>query len=197
MNKLGERRNRKDPREIESQALEVLRTANALSAPVDMERVSASVGAKVKYAPLEAQVSGLLLIKGDEKHVMINSAHPTTRQRFTWAHEIGHLRLHDAIDRLFIDEHLRVYQRAGTASASLYEQSGSLTKPHEEQEANLFASALLMPRALLERAALERDLTDEWEVAALASAFCVSEQAMSIRLQQLGFVRPVSQQDDV
>lgn len=167
----------------------MLRRAGALSPPVDLMRVSESLGAKIKYTPLEDKVSGALLVKGNEKHIMVNSSHSATRQRFTLAHELGHLQLHDPENRLFIDEQIRVYQRVDTAHSGIYDQPGSMTSPVEEQEANMFAAALLMPRALLERAALERDLTDELEVSALAATFGVSEQAMSIRLQQLKVVR--------
>lgn len=189
------RRSRRPASEIEARAAEVLRHAGALSIPVDLQRVGESLGAKVKLTPLEDKVSGALLVKGGEKHIMINSSHPATRQRFTFAHEIGHLQLHDTVNRLFIDEQMRVYQRVDASLSAVYEQPGSMTSPVEEQEANLFAAALLMPRHLLERAALERDLTDEMEVSALAAAFAVSEQAMSIRLQQLGVVRPLDQED--
>lgn len=163
--------------------------------PVDLRRVCEALGAKVKFTPLEEKVSGVLLVKGEEKHIMVNSTHPSTRQRFTLAHEVGHLQLHDSQDRLFIDEQMRVYQRVDAAYSGVYHQSGSMTTPVEEQEANMFAAALLMPRVLLERAALERDLTDEMEVSSLAAAYSVSEQAMSIRLQQLGVVRPFDQEE--
>jgi Zn-dependent peptidase ImmA (M78 family) len=181
--------------EIEARAAEVLRNAGTLSAPIDLNRISESLGARTKFTPLEDKVSGALLVKGNEKHIMINSNHSVTRQRFTLAHEIGHLQLHDAENRLFIDEQMRVYQRVDASQAAVYQQPGSMTTPVEEQEANMFAACLLMPRALLERAALERDLTDELEVSALATAFCVSEQAMSIRLQQLKVVRPLDQDE--
>lgn len=185
---------RRPAAEIEARAAEVLRHAGALSAPVDLHRISESLGAKIKYTPLEDKVSGVLLVKGNEKHIMINSSHSATRQRFTFAHELGHLQLHETKDRLFIDEQMRVYQRVDVSHSSVYQQPGSMTSPVEEQEANLFAACLLMPRALLERAALERDLTDELEVSALATAFAVSEQAMSIRLQQLNVVRLFDQE---
>lgn len=190
------RRARRPAAEIEARAAEVLRNAGAMSAPVDLLRISQSLGATLKFAPLEDRVSGALLVKDNEKHIMINSNHAVTRQRFTFAHEIGHLQLHEAENRLFIDEQMRVYQRVDAAHSSVYEQPGSMTSPLEEQEANLFAACLLMPRVLLERAALERDLTDELEVSALATTFGVSEQAMSIRLQQLKVVRPLNQDSE-
>jgi len=52
----------------------------------------------------------------------------------------------------------------------------------------MFAAALLMPAPLVTRAALERDMWDELDVTSMAKTFGVSEQAMSIRLQQLKVV---------
>lgn len=177
---------------IEKKAEEILRQANALTVPVDPSKVAEKLGVKVHYQNLESQVSGVLIIKSDEKHIMVNKDHHPNRQRFSIAHELGHLCLHvDQGDRLFIDTHLRVYQRAGAPSALTYKEPGSTTTPEEEREANIFASALLMPAVLVQHAALTRDLWDELDVTALAQSFGVSEQAMSIRLQQLGVLDAV------
>ena len=66
-----------------------------------------------------------------------------------------------------------------------YEQPGSTTTPAEEREANQFASALLMPRATVLARTDGQEFWDELQVSALAAEFGVSEQAMTIRLQQL------------
>lgn len=175
---------------IELTAQEVLRRAGALAAPVDLDKVAASLGVRVHEEALEDEVSGVLIVKGNERHVLVNKAHHTNRKRFSVAHECGHLCLHDdgGTDRIFIDHKIRVYQRVGEASATVYKQPGSMTDMHQEREANLFAASLLMPAPLVMQAALERDMWDEVDVAALARTFAVSEQAMSIRLQQLKVV---------
>ena len=174
---------------IERTALELLRQAGALSAPVDLDKVVAALGAKVHHETLEDEVSGVLIVKGGEKHVLVNAAHHPNRQRFTIGHELGHLVLHDGQgDRLIIDKQIRVYQRVGEATSGAYSAPGSITKPYEEREANMFAAALLMPAPLVQHAALEHDLGDELDITALAKTFGVSEQAMFIRLQQLGVV---------
>jgi len=172
--------------EVERTASEILRSNGCMTIPVDVEKVAQALGAQVHRRAFEDQVSGVLAIQQDEKHILINEAHHRNRQRFSIAHELGHLVLHDTKkDRLFIDTHLRVYQRVGAPSSSVYTSPGSVTSPEEEREANWFAASLLMPRALLEQAAVQHELTDEAGVAALATVFGVSEQAMSIRLQQL------------
>lgn len=180
-------------KDIERVTLELLRQAGALSAPVDVNKVATLLGTKIHLQKLEDEVSGVLIVKDGERHVLANAMHHPNRQRFKIGHELGHLVLHDqAGDRLIVDKHIRVYQRVGESTASAYHAEDSMTKPHEEREANAFAAALLMPAPLVQHAALEHDLGDEFDIAALAKTFAVSEQAMSIRLQQLKVVELVA-----
>lgn len=176
---------------IENDALGFLRRADALSVPIDLVKARL-LEVSVHHETLEDEVSGVLLIKGPERHILVNQAHHPNRQRFSIAHELGHLVLHHKDgDRLFVDTHIKLYQRVGAPSSKVYTEPGSATTPQEEREANQFASALLMPAPLLKQAAKERDLWDELDVSALASMFAVSEQAMAIRLQQLQVVDSV------
>jgi hypothetical protein len=175
---------------IEQIAQDTLRFAGAVSTPVDVARVVSAFNATLRYEELEPQVSGALVAKGRECHVIVNAAHHPNRQRFTIAHELGHLRLHHhgGGDRLFIDTEMRIYQRVGQPGAAHYMAPDSTTTPREEREANRFAAALLMPAPLLQHAALQRNLWDELDIASMAKMFAVSEQAMSIRLLQLRVV---------
>ena len=174
---------------IELRAQEVLRLAGSLSVPVDLERVADALEVRVHDEELESEVSGVLIVKGKERHILVNKAHHANRRRFTVAHELGQFCLHDDDgDRMFIDHQMRVYHRVGEANAPAYTQPGATTDPRQEREANMFAAALLMPAPLVTRAALERDMWDELDVTSMAKTFGVSEQAMSIRLQQLKVV---------
>lgn len=181
--------------DIEARALAVLASAGEATVPILVDRVAESLGAELHFETLDDNVSGMLVCKGAAKHIAINAGHHPNRQRFTVAHECGHLVLHHGVeDRLFLDTHIRVYQRNGSSSSTVYAESGSTTTPEEERQANEFASALLMPKALLEEH-VERfslDLADEYGVSLLAISFGVSEQAMSIRLQQLRLISPAS-----
>lgn len=175
--------------QIEQRAKAVLNNAGAYDVPIDLAKVAHSLSVAVHYDPLEDKISGVLMVKGEERHALINGTHHSNRQRFSLAHELGHLVLHDADgDRLFIDTNMRVYQRVGASTDAAYNQPDSPTKPHEEREANQFASALLMPEDLVRSEAQSLDLLDEYDVAHLARRFGVSDQAMSIRLQQLGLI---------
>lgn len=173
--------------ERDSQAL--LRRVGALSVPVDLNQVAAELRVKIHYETMEDQVSGVLIVKGGERHILVNKTHSVNRQRFTIAHELGHLELHDDTgDKLFIDKQIRVYQRVGEATSAIYNEPGSMTNPKMEAEANMFAAALLMPAPLVEHAAIGQNLWDETDIEVLAKNFSVSPQAMSIRLQQLDVV---------
>lgn len=62
----------------------------------------------------------------------------------------------------------------------------------EEKEANLFAAELLMPRQFLERDVAEIgvvDLEEEDVIRELAEKYEVSTQAMTFRLNYLGYVQ--------
>lgn len=180
------------PKSIEAQALQLIRDADITKAPVDVTSVAKLLGARVHIEQLEDDISGVLIVKGNEKHVLVNKKHAGNRQRFTIGHEIGHLVLHATSDRMIVDTNqIRVFQRVGQAASAIYNQAGSETTPEEEREANLFSAAILMPEPMLKAAAVSHDLSDETEIASLAKEFGVSEQAMFIRLQQLRIIESV------
>lgn len=166
--------------------------ANGLfSIPVDLEKLAPCLEAKIHIESLEDEVSGMLVVSDGETHVVVNKNHHPNRQRFTIAHEIGHLCLHHKDgDQLFVDNKLAVYHRVGSANSRAYTTPGATTTSEQEREANVFAASLLMPEALLRSYIDSRqlDISDEFDISLLANAFGVSEQAMSIRLKNLGFI---------
>src|SRR4029077_13565981 len=106
------------------------------------------------------------------------------RQRFTIAHELGHLQLHKGRS-LILERQMHVNFRDAT--------SATITS-REEMEANQFSAELLMPHELLERALKSllkgRPLSDADLVARLAARFEVSRQAMEYRLASSGLLTP-------
>jgi Zn-dependent peptidase ImmA (M78 family) len=107
----------------------------------------------------------------------VNSMDAPNRQRFTIAHEIGHLLLHK-------DEHLHVDEKS---PIGLRNDRSSLAIDEREIEANQFAAELLMPVELLEKdlGRLPDDIETEEAVTRLARLYQVSEQAMTVRLTAL------------
>ncbi|MGW1717213.1 helix-turn-helix domain-containing protein [Streptomyces sp. NPDC002156] len=104
--------------------------------------------------------------------VMIARTDVPTRQRFTLAHELGHILARDAQD-LLTETHL----------------SPGHQKDLTEVRANVFAANLLMPRSEISSAVQEGDLTDE-QLTTLVVHFQVSPSALAARLVQLGVIAP-------
>jgi Zn-dependent peptidase ImmA (M78 family) len=152
-------------------------------APVPVEMIARRLGARVSYEPFDGNVSGMLYRKGEQVIIGVNARQAETRQRFTIAHELGHLRMHPG-DKVFIDQTVRI---------NLRNQVSSQATDIEEMEANAFAAELLMPgewvRREVDRLAGKRWPGEEALVAGLAKRFGVSPQAMEHRLMNLGIRR--------
>jgi Zn-dependent peptidase ImmA (M78 family) len=154
--------------------------------PVPVERLAEEAGALISYQPFEAQdISGLLYrAAGAAPVIGVNSNNPKVRQRFTIAHELGHLTLHQGHD-LILERLIRLNFRDATNSTASDE---------EEIEANRFAAELLMPQDFLEHALTTllqgRPLSDLELVRRLARRFEVSQSAMEYRLTGLGMLTP-------
>jgi Zn-dependent peptidase ImmA (M78 family) len=151
--------------------------------PIPVERLARELGAQLRYEPFDGELSGLLFREEDKVIVGVNALHPKTRQRFTIAHELGHLILHER-DDLHIDRNYRVRWRDEVASHGV---------DTVEIAANAFAAELLMPAAMLKHD-LEGhtvDYEDDELVRQLADRYKVSLQAMIIRLTNLGLMGQV------
>lgn len=96
--------------------------------------------------------------------IWIDATAATNRQRFTCAHELGHLMLHP-LGSMFRDH---------------YSEEIGFHPPHE-QDANRFAAAILMPKFMLHPRVYHTRAT----IPQIAESFGVSVQALSIRLEQL------------
>src|SRR5258708_24201422 len=132
-------RNRNRARKIDEGAETLLRGCGQFKAPVDVSGVDAACNARVVYEELDDEVSGFLLREKGSISIAINKQHPANRQRFTLAHELGHLVLHaDQGDRLWLDK-------------TYYFRDGSSSKGDQaaEVQANQFAAGLLMPEELV------------------------------------------------
>jgi Zn-dependent peptidase ImmA (M78 family) len=157
----------------------LLDEAKVSKPPVPVERLARLRGARVRYEPLEGELSGMLFREGDRAIIGVNSLHPKSRQRFTIAHELGHLELHEPTG-IHVDHKFAVRRR---------DERSSQAVDRWEIEANGFAAELLMPASMLEEdlAGFEMDYEDEELTRQLADRYRVSLQAMAIRLTTLGF----------
>jgi len=165
----------------DSEAADLLRKSGIKKPPVDVERLAEDLGAKVTLEGLDQEVSGALYRLPERLVIAVNRDHSLTRQRFTIAHEIGHLLLHQGRP-LIVDHVVR-------ARVSLRDSRSSLATEREEIQANRFAANLLMPADFIHACIgkeLRRKLDETKTIDGLARMFGVSAQAMEFRLANLG-----------
>ena len=145
-----------------------------------VEKLAALLRADVVLQPFSGEISGIIHRNRDGSAVIgVNSSDTLQRQRFTIAHEIGHLLLH-ADEKLHVDKNFPIGLRNEVSGKSVNAS---------EIEANQFAAALLMPSHFLMediKPFIGRDVL--FAIRKLAKKYKVSEQAMSIRLSSLGYV---------
>src|SRR5690606_41526903 len=144
-----------------------------LSVPVDLDGL-VSQYAMIYYRDIPIDgVDGVCIgLKNPRKKtkVVVNNSTSKNRQRFTLAHELGHI---------IIPWHL------GTIVDDVNVSQANSDYWRLESEANRFASELLMPfNWLLERFLENQNLAD---LVSLTSAKClVSEEAAGIRVERFG-----------
>ena len=150
--------------------------------PVPIEGIAEAHGALIVRNHFPGYESGFALREGAQWVIGVNTATSPRRQRFTIAHELGHLLLHD--DPLITDYSVLVGKRDATSS---------LGTDLQEIQANRFAAAILMPQKLivveLQKELGREDVTSRDElIARLARTFGVSAEAMGYRLVNLNII---------
>jgi Zn-dependent peptidase ImmA (M78 family) len=168
-------------------ALRVLQENNVTSLPIPMRQI-AGKHAHVFQEVMEDDISGMLIPLSPPRNqkewaIVVNQDHSQARQRFTLAHELGHILLHGYTTPHADRGYKLRYRNSASATGSVL----------EEVEANQFAAELLMPEHLLlqklERESLEYvpvgDDEDDPRLTKLARELKVSRQALAIRLSNL------------
>lgn len=167
---------------LKAKAQDVLEKSKICEAPIPVEKLAGELNATIRHQAFDGEVSGMVHRQGEAAVIGINSNHPTTRQRFTIAHEIGHLLLHQA-ESLHVDNKLR-------SAVNFRDETSSLGVDDSEIEANQFAAELLMPEAFLIKDVKSVIATEpEAAIQELADRYRVSVQSMAIRLSKLGLIR--------
>ncbi len=122
-----------------------------------------------KAMDLKEKFSGQIVRSGNAAGIIYNSTHSVVRQRFTFAHELGHL---------ILEHDLRVQ--------TYNEMINLKTKSPIEREANLFAAELLMPKTLVSDYLKKHQVKTVKE---LAEIFNVSEEAMWYKITDENLIR--------
>ncbi len=124
----------------------------------------------------------MVYIKDGVPIIGVNSLHHPNRQRFTIAHELGHLELH----RQMITSNVHVDKNF---PALMRDRKSATGTEQIEIEANQFAAELLMPIALIEQALAGKqfDIDDDGPIEELAKKLRVSKQALEYRIRNRGY----------
>lgn len=153
----------------------LLRAGARTADEIDPERFAQEFyGAEVEYEAFEGDMAGVLIREpGCPPIIGVESDAPLGRRRFTIAHELGHLILHNEPYHVDTKFYLRNALSSRAESAM-------------EIEANQFASNLLMPAWML-KASIEKygDVDVEELADLLHKEYSVSLQAMTLRLAKL------------
>jgi Zn-dependent peptidase ImmA (M78 family) len=165
---------------IDRRTAALLNDFGLFKAPIDVEAVARGLGAELVFEDMDDDVSGFLLREKEVATIAVNKLHHPNRQRFTIAHECGHLFLHaDQGDRLWLDK------------AYFFRDASSSTGDRlAEIQANQFAAGLLMPEELVRGSLQDETKVSDLDIFRLGLRFGVSEQAMALRLVSLGILEP-------
>jgi hypothetical protein len=133
-----------------------------------LTQVERTFGLPVIVAPLPTGVSGCCWRGGGRTLLWVNGLEPAARQRFTLAHELGHLRCgHDA-----------------SVPVETFETLGGKSTDSREVQANAFAAELLAPAAGVSE--MVRGTPTLEDVVRIAARYGISTIAALFRLNTLG-----------
>jgi Zn-dependent peptidase ImmA (M78 family) len=166
------------------EARRIVRNLNITDPPVDIEAIATGQGIEILRHRFDGPESGFALRDGSQRYIGLNTQTSRRRQRFTAAHELGHLILHEGKELIVDQAVLRV---------DLRNHVSSMGTDAEEVEANTFAAALLMPERMVLNHVAELihangDISRDDLISDLARIFDVSAEAMGYRLISLGIL---------
>lgn len=157
-------------KKLETLASDILVKNDMLKIPVDLIKIANNNNIEVYYQRLPENILGAIRYNSTSKkfQILLQEKDPYNRQRFTFAHELGHYFLDSEVlksDELHID--------------FLYRTTDYV----DEEDVEYFASALLMNKELLEKLFAVNPSIKE-----LAETFEVTESDMTVRLTTLGLI---------
>src|SRR5262249_51319537 len=144
-----------------------------LDAPISvLDAVEDLAGVPVGVQEFSEDVAGLFYRRRDRALLLVNGANAVVRQRFTLAHEFGHLRM--------------------SHSSRVESLAAMMSRDPQEIEANRFAAGFLAPRQAVHNwAERHRELGATLELVVRFGAFFgTSAEASRIRLEITGVIGP-------
>lgn len=139
-----------------------------------VEEIVSRQGGSVSYGSNssdEVEGGAIIASKFDEFRIVISEHTSAKRDRFTIAHELGHLFLHLA--------KVQEQEPGAIMRATRHVDKTDRIQQRAEWEANWFAAQLLMPRVEF------KACVEEFKYEYAASVFGVSEQAAKVRAESI------------
>jgi len=134
---------------------------------------------KITYKEEEFEddsISAILITKGMKSIITANASHHINRKRFSIGHELGHLLLGHKKE-LDIKQKERIFYRNEISAQGI---------DTDEIEANYFSACLLMPEDKI-KSCIDMDISFDENIYNLSKLFQVSQAAMTLRLNNLGY----------
>lgn len=152
------------------QVLQAAKDMKIQTCPLDIYALCETLGVTIIEVDLPDNSSGSLKQENGQWICRVNKKHHATRKRFTVAHELGHFLLHKD-DRIQFED-VELYRT---------DHEYSPEDKKMEEEANRFASEILMPEDVFKSAILQGK-----SLAEIAKEFAVSPIAAEVRAKLLG-----------
>ena len=132
---------------------------------VDLNEISEKLNIAVREKDLKSEILGACRTDGIKRKILLhNGITNFQKKRFTWAHEIGHLLIHQ-----------------GTFYCKTDYFNSLKTQSEIEMEANSFAAELLISRKIIIATLKKKDLSIE-NIRSMSSLYDVSLSAASIQM---------------
>jgi Zn-dependent peptidase ImmA (M78 family) len=159
-----------DVARVRTKVLSILEDAGIEGPPIDLQRVSASLGLRVLVEDL-GRLDACLIPHGQGHLVKLNSRVPRARRRFSLAHEIAHALFESELAGQLAPDP-RLYRGSGAGDLAV------------ERLCDAFAAELLMPYAQFRRFAVDDTYVSIQGIERLATLFGTSLSAAARRLAE-------------
>jgi Zn-dependent peptidase ImmA (M78 family) len=170
---------------------DVVRNAFNLSCPYNPEIAVKKLDGRIMYDVENMAIDACIRKTGEESFIIsLNGKKPFLRDRFTMAHELGHLFLHMGF---LVQKELWEKQDKEFQDSPYYRMSRNYIQ--EESEADEFASAFLMPIEEFKKEIYKKSNKNRLNSEALTNHFKVSLRNVLTRATQLGYIESAYKKD--
>jgi Zn-dependent peptidase ImmA (M78 family) len=165
---------------------DIVRNSCNLSCPYNPKIAIKKLNGRIIYDVENMAIDACIRKTGEESFIIsLNNKKPFLRDRFTVAHELGHLFLHMGF---LVNKELWEKQDKEFQDSPYYRMSMNYTYSQEEAEADEFASAFLMPIEEFKKQIYNKRYKNILNSEAIAKHFKVYPRKVFDRAKQLGYV---------